>query len=221
MTVAQASTRRKNGNNVTLRINALAARVPVAIIYFIGVLLIAWPFMQALTGALGPDPVRTLEQELGLSALQVLVVMLAVTPLRRFAGINLLRFRRALGLTALMIVSAHLAVWLFLDVGDVGRIWNDILRRPWITVGMAAFLLMLPLAATSSASAIRRLGSAAWRRLHMLTYVLVPLAAVHFVMVRKGWQLEPLVYLAIVTLLLALRLERLLPHRRNAKRIRP
>ncbi|HFB98332.1 MAG TPA: sulfoxide reductase heme-binding subunit YedZ [Bryobacterales bacterium] len=199
----------------------MAGRVPVTAVYAAGVLLIAWPFARAFTGALGPDPVRTLEQELGLSALQILVVMLAVTPLRRLTGISLVRFRRALGLTALMIVTAHLSVWLFLDVADAGRIWNDIVRRPWITVGMAAFLMMLPLAATSTASAIRRLGAATWRRLHMLTYVLVPLAGVHFVMVRKGWQVEPLLYLAVIALLLALRLERLLPRRRRMRRTRP
>ncbi len=205
MTIAQAPTGRTGG--IAARIGRLAGRVPVATVYAAGVLLIAWPFVRALSGALGPDPVRTLEQDLGLSALQVLVVMLAVTPLRRLTGISLLRFRRALGLTALMIVTAHLAVWLFLDVADAGRIWSDILRRPWITIGMAAFLMMLPLAATSSRAAIRRLGAAAWRRLHMLTYVLVPLAGVHFVMVRKGWQTEPLIYLGVVGLLLALRLK--------------
>ncbi len=219
MTLARASTGRTGG--IAARIGRLAGRVPVATVYAAGILLIAWPFVRALTGALGPDPVRTLEQNLGLSALQVLVVMLAVTPLRRLTGVNLLRFRRALGLTALMIVTAHLAVWLFLDVADAGRIWSDIVRRPWITVGMAAFLMMLPLAATSSGAAIRRLGAAAWRRLHMLTYILVPLAGVHFVMVRKGWQAEPLLYLAVIALLLALRLERLLPRRRNMRRARP
>ena len=219
MTLARASTGRTGG--IAARIGRLAGRVPVATVYSAGILLIAWPFVRALTGALGPDPVRTLEQDLGLSALQVLVVMLAVTPLRRLTGVNLLRFRRALGLTALMIVTAHLAVWLFLDVADAGRIWSDIVRRPWITVGMAAFLMMLPLAATSSGAAIRRLGAAAWRRLHMLTYILVPLAGVHFVMVRKGWQAEPLLYLAVIALLLALRLERLLPRRRDMRRARP
>ena len=219
MTLAQAPTGRTGG--MAARMGRLAGRVPVTAVYAAGVLLIAWPFARAFTGALGPDPVRTLEQELGLSALQTLVVMLAVTPLRRITGISLVRFRRALGLTALMIVTAHLSVWLFLDVADAGRIWNDIVRRPWITVGMAAFLMMLPLAATSTASAIRRLGAAAWRRLHMLTYVLVPLAGVHFVMVRKGWQAEPLLYLAVIALLLALRLERLLPRRRRMRRTRP
>ena len=219
MSLARASTDRAGG--MAARIGRLVGRVPVTTVYAVGLMLIAWPFARALTGALGPDPVRTLEQDLGLSALQVLVAMLAVTPLRRLTGISLLRFRRALGLTALMIVIAHLSVWLFLDVADVGRIWNDIVRRPWITVGMAAFLMMLPLAATSTASAIRRLGAAAWRRLHMLTYVLVPLAGVHFVMVRKGWQAEPLLYLALIALLLALRLERLLLRRRSASRPRP
>ena len=105
---------------------------------------------------------------------------------------------------AFFYVSAHLLVWLVLDVQIVSQIWADILKRPYITVGMAAFVLMIPLAATSTNRAIRALG-ARWRKLHRLTYMVALLGALHFVMLVKGFQLEPLVYMGIVIGLLALR----------------
>ncbi len=186
-------------------VNALARRLPAWPVYVLGVLPIAWWFWLGVNGGLGPDPVRTLEREIGLYALQLLAVVLAITPLRRLLGINLLRYRRALALVAFFAVVSHLLVWALLDVQDMALVWEDIVKRPYITIGMLAFVLMLPLALTSSNVAIRRLGARRWRRLHRLTYLIVPLAATHFVMVRKGWQAEPLAWLAIVMILLGLR----------------
>ncbi len=130
-----------------------------------------------------------------------------ITPLRVWAGINLIRFRRAVGLLAFYYISAHLLAWLLLDIRDPARIWADIVKRPYITIGMLGFLTLVPLAITSNNASIRKLG-ARWRKLHWLVYAAVPLGAVHFVMLRKGWQIEPLVYLAIVAALLAVRLMR-------------
>ncbi|HHN72557.1 MAG TPA: protein-methionine-sulfoxide reductase heme-binding subunit MsrQ [Thermopetrobacter sp.] len=197
-------------------LNRRLRRLPVWPLWVLGLLPGLWTFWLALHGALGPDPVRAFELALGRWALKFLVASLAVTPLLRLTGIGLMRFRRALGLIAFVYVVAHLAVWLFIDVRDVALVWRDILRRPYITIGMAAFALMVPLAVTSSATMIARLGAARWRALHRLVYVITPLAAVHFVMVRKGWQIEPLAWLAAIVLLLALRL---LPRRR--RRLRP
>ncbi len=181
-------------------------RLPIWPVYLLGPLPAVWLFWQALQGKLGPDPVRTLELAYGQYALKFLAASLAVTPLRRFLGLNLMRFRRALGLMAFFYVTVHLSVWLFIDLRDITLIGQDILKRPYITIGMAAFLLMLPLALTSSNAAIRRLGAARWQRLHRLVYPLALLAAVHFVMVRKGWQIEPLLWLAGIAFLLVLRL---------------
>ena len=96
-----------------------------------------------------------------------------------------------------------------LDVQSPGRVWADILKRPYITIGMAAFVLMIPLALTSNNRSVRALG-AAWRRLHLFTYPIAILAALHFIWLRKGFQLEPLVYLAVILGLLALRVPVLL-----------
>ena len=194
------------------RINRALRRLPTGLVYAAGLAPIPWLFWLGLTGQLGVEPIERLEHRYGLLALQFLLAGLCVSPLRRFAGLNLLRFRRALGLIAFGYVSAHLLVWLVLDVQDPAEIWADILKRPYITIGMLGFACLLPLAATSNNLALRRLGPM-WRRLHRLTYPAVLLAAVHFVMLTKGWQPEPLIYLGGVLVLLALRLR--LPRRRS------
>ena len=187
------------------RVNSEVRRVPVWLVYVLGLLPAPWFLYLGLTGGLGVEPIKALEHELGLFALQLLVAGLAITPLRRFAGVNLIRFRRAVGVLAFTYVALHLLVWLVLDVQVLSRIWADILKRPYISIGMIGFLLMVPLALTSNNWSVRRLG-ARWRQVHKLTYIVVLLGAVHFVMLRKGFQIEPLAYLAAILLLLALRL---------------
>jgi len=186
-------------------VNGAARRIPPWLLYVIGPLPAVWFFWLGLTGGLGPEPIKALEHRLGELALQLLLAGLAITPLRRQFGVNLIRYRRAVGLLAFFYVTVHLAVWLFLDVQIWGQIWADIIKRPYITIGMAGFALMIPLAVTSNNWSVRRLGSA-WRRLHRLTYGAVLLGAVHYVMLVKGWQIEPLLYLAAALGLLLLRL---------------
>ncbi|MFP4304656.1 MAG: protein-methionine-sulfoxide reductase heme-binding subunit MsrQ [Rhodosalinus sp.] len=195
-------------------INGAARRVPVWAVWVAGLAPVPWLVWQAATGGLGVEPVEALEHRLGELALQILIASLAVTPLRRHLGVNLIRFRRALGLLAFAYVALHLAVWLLLDVQTLSRVWEDIVKRPYITVGMAGFLLLLPLAITSNDWSVRRLGAAGWRRLHLLAYPAAILGAVHYVMLARGVQLEPLLYLAAILGLLALRLR--LPRRQAA-----
>ncbi len=187
------------------RVNGAVLRVPIWLVYALGALPAPWLLYLGLTGGLGVEPIKALEHQLGLLALQLLIGGLAITPLRRFAGINLIRFRRAVGLLAFAYVSLHLTVWLFLDVQQMARVWEDIVKRPYITIGMGAFVLLLPLALTSNNRAVKWLGPK-WRQLHKLTYIIVLLGGLHFVMLRKGLQLEPLLYMAAILVLLALRL---------------
>ena len=187
------------------RLNQYARKLPTWVVYLVGVLPAPWLFYQGLTGGLGVEPIKALEHEYGELALQLLLAGLAITPLRRHAGLNLLRFRRAIGLLAFFYVTCHLLVWLVLDVQILSQIWADILKRPYITIGMIGFLVMLPLAITSNNASVRRLG-AVWRKLHRLTYAAVLLGAIHFVMLVKGFQIEPLIYLAVALGLLAFRL---------------
>lgn len=152
-------------------------------------------FYWAVTNQLGADPLQVLERQLGKWTLQLLILTLLVTPLRKWTGINLLKFRRAFGLLAFTYVCLHLLTWLVLDKQFF---WDEILRdlykRPYIIIGMTAFVVLVPLAVTSNNFSIRRLGGAAWNKLHRLAYVAIILGAVHYMMVVKAWPLEPILY---------------------------
>ncbi len=186
-------------------LNSILRRIPVWAIYLLGGLPAPWLFYQGLTGGLGVDPIEALEHRYGELALQLLIVVLAISPARRLLGLNLLKFRRALGVLTFAYVSMHLLVWLVLDVQVPSQIWADIVKRPYITVGMAAFVLMLPLAVTSNNLSVRRLG-ARWRSLQRLVYPAAILGGLHYVMLAKGFQIEPVIYLSLIVGLLVLRL---------------
>lgn len=197
-------------------LNAFFRRVPTWAVYLLYMVPAPWFFWMAATGQMGVEPIKALEHEYGEIALQLLIIGLAITPLRRFAGINLLKFRRAVGLCAFFYVVLHLGVWAFLDVQSLDRVWADIVKRPYITIGMVGFALMLPLALTSNNRSVRQLGPK-WRTLHKATYVVAVLGAVHFVMVAKGLQVEPLAYLAVILALLGMRM---LPKRTACAKVR-
>jgi sulfoxide reductase heme-binding subunit YedZ len=187
------------------RITAAVQRVPVWLVYAAGFGPAVTTFTLGITDQLGADPLNTLERNLGEWALRFLIAGLCVTPLRQAVGINLLRYRRALGLLAFSYAALHLGTYLILDQGlDWSAIGADIVKRPYITIGMAAFVLLVPLAATSNNASIRRLGSR-WNKLHKLVYAAAIGGALHFIMLQKAWPLEPLVYAAIVVALLAYR----------------
>src|SRR5271166_3833100 len=175
-------------------------------LYVIGAIPGIWIFWLALNDRLGADPVKTLEHTLGLWALRFIIASLTVTPIRRFGGPNLVRFRRALGLLAFFDACAHLSAYLIFDQGlDARAIFADILKRPYITIGMFAFTILAPLAVTSNATMIKRMGAAAWQRLHRWIYVAAIAVVVHFLMSVKSWPAEPLLYAAIVAALLLIR----------------
>ncbi len=187
-------------------------------IYWLGMAPAVWAFYLAISDQLGADPMKTLERLLGLWALRFLIVSLAVTPLRRLGGPNLLRYRRAFGLLAFFYAGLHLAVYIGLDQGfDMAAVLKDILKRPYITIGMAAFAILVPLAITSNNAMIRRLGAESWKRLHKWVYAASALAAIHFLLLVKSWPAEPIIYTAIVAALLIFRLfpERRRPGRRR------
>jgi sulfoxide reductase heme-binding subunit YedZ len=198
---------------MTNAINTAVRKVPAWLIYLAGFTYAAWLFWQGLTNQLGANPIEALEHAYGDTALYLLIAGLAVSPLRDRLRINLMKFRRAIGVTCFFFVVAHLAVWAILDVQALDRIWADIVKRPYITVGMAGFALLLPLAITSNNWSVRKMGPA-WRKLHLLVYPAALLGAVHYVMLAKGWQMKPLVLLGIVAVLIALRLPTLIRTKR-------
>lgn len=200
-----------NVMSVSATINGILRKVPAWPLYIIAAIYAVWEFWRALN-QIGPylvEPINVLERAYGEIALILLVAGLAVSPLRQWAGVNLIKFRRAIGLCAFFFVLAHFLVFAVLDVQSVGRVWTEIVKRPYVTVGMAGFLVMLPLAVTSNNLALRRMGATAWRQLHKLTYVAAVFGAVHYLWLVKGFQIEPIAYLVAILALIGARYVRL------------
>jgi sulfoxide reductase heme-binding subunit YedZ len=169
------------------------------------------PFSQLLyngyVGDLGANPIETITRFTGSWALIMLLGSLSVTPLRRITGRNeLIKFRRMLGLFAFFYAALHFATYMVLDLYfDFSAIAKDVLKRPYITVGFTALVLMLPLAVTSTAGMIRRLGKR-WQQLHRLVYVVAIAGVIHFYWLVKADIRRPVMYGSFLALLLGYRL---------------
>ncbi|NTF31521.1 protein-methionine-sulfoxide reductase heme-binding subunit MsrQ [Rhizobium skierniewicense] len=180
---------------------------PAAIwaLYIVGLAPGVWYFYLAATGGLGFNPVKEFEHLLGTWALRFLCLGLVITPLRDLFNVNLIAYRRALGLIAFYYVVAHFAVYIVLDRGLVfSSILSDILKRPYIMFGMAGLVMLIPLALTSNRWSIRRLGSR-WNTLHKLSYFILIVGVLHFVLARKSLTLEPVFYISVMLILLGYR----------------
>jgi len=166
-----------------------------------------WLVWRGFNNELGANPIDKLIRELGVWGLRLLIVGLAITPAARLLRQpRLIRFRRTIGLFAFAYVLLHLTNYVVTDQWfDWAAIGKDILKRPFITVGMAAFVLLVPLAVTSTNWALRKLGPVRWRKLHRLTYLIVPLGVIHYLMLVKADHRPPLIYGAIVAVLLGWR----------------
>jgi sulfoxide reductase heme-binding subunit YedZ len=174
-------------------------------LYVIGLCPAAWYFYLAATGGLGFNPVKEFEHLLGIWALRLIIATLAITPLRDLAGINWIRYRRALGLLAFYYVLMHFSVYALLDLRlDLGAVGGDIAKRPYITIGFACLLLLIPLAITSNNWSIRKLQQG-WNKLHKLIYLIAAGGAFHYVLAVKSVTLVPFIHIALVALLLAYR----------------
>jgi sulfoxide reductase heme-binding subunit YedZ len=178
-------------------------------ILFIAALIpLAFLVYRALNDDLGANPIETINRYTGDWVLRFLLITLAVTPLRRLTGWNgLLRYRRMLGLFAFFYACVHFLSWAWLDQYFVlADIVQDVAKRPYITVGFASFLMLIPLALTSTNAMIRRLGAKRWQQLHRLVYLIGIGGVVHFLWLVKSDIREPLVYGAVLALLLGFRL---------------
>ena len=174
----------------------LAGAVPLA-------LLVA----DILADRLGPDPVVVIEHRLGRTALYFIIASLSVTPLLRLGRLNLIRFRRTLGLLAFSYATLHVLAWAVLDLGLLwAQILRDVVKRPYLIVGASAFVILAILAATSADSMIRRLGAGRWKALHRSIYAGVLLAILHWIWAYKLPPAKALAVGAGVAVILALRL---------------
>lgn len=164
---------------------------------------LAWLAYDAFTHQLGANPVEKITHRTGEWALRVLWITLAITPLRRLTGWGgLLRVRRMLGLFAFFYALLHFTTWLVFDhFFDWREMVKDILKRPYITIGFTAFVLLIPLALTSTDAMMRRLGKR-WKQLHQLIYPIALLSVAHYLWLVKRDLREPLVYAGILAILL-------------------
>lgn len=163
---------------------------------------------RAFYGDLGANPIETITRDVGDWTLRFLLITIAISPLRQWFGWTvLLRFRRMLGLYVFFYAFCHFLIWFVADHSfDFSEMLEDIIKRPYITFGFSAFLLLVPLAVTSNQSMVRRLGKR-WKQLHRLTYAIVMLGVLHYLWQVKADYLEPGIYAVIAGLLLLQRVD--------------
>jgi methionine sulfoxide reductase heme-binding subunit len=176
------------------------------IVFLAALLPLAQLIFRQLTTGLGANPVEVMTHRTGLTALILLFITLAITPLRKMTGLYwLIQYRRMLGLFAFFYACLHFLIYAVLDQSlDLASVTKDVYKRPFITVGFLAFILMIPLALTSTKGWIRRLGKR-WQQLHRLIYVSAAAGALHFFWLVKKDKREPLIYAAVLALLLGYR----------------
>jgi len=186
---------------------ARAAALAKPVVFAAALIPFALLASMIVSDELGPNPVETLNRYTGDWTLRFLLLTLAVTPVRSLTGWQLLiRFRRMLGLFAFFYACLHFLSWILVDkVFDWDEIVKDVVKRPFITMGFTTFLLLIPLAATSTQGMVRRLGGRRWRALHRLVYVAAVGGVVHFWWLVKSDIREPLLYAAILAVLLGYR----------------
>jgi sulfoxide reductase heme-binding subunit YedZ len=180
-------------------------KVPVFLLCLVPLGVLVW---RALTANLGANPVEFIQHTTGDWTLRFLVFTLCITPFRKILKLpELIRFRRMLGLFAFFYACLHFLTYLGPDQSfDLAAMWKDVAKRPFITVGFTAFVLLIPLALTSTAGWIRRLGGRRWQWLHRLIYISAICGVIHYYWLVKSAVLRPLIYAAIVAVLLLWRL---------------
>lgn len=189
--------------------NAILTSKWTKIVIFLASLIpLALLVRRAMVGDLGANPIEFITHATGDWTIRFLVITLAITPLRKILHLpQLIRFRRMMGLFAFFYVCLHFSTWIGLDkFFDWHEMWKDVLKRPFITVGFAGFVLLIPLAVTSTAGWIRRLGGKRWQALHRLVYATVVLGVIHYYWLVKSDVRKPLEYGAIFAVLFAWRI---------------
>ena len=182
-------------------------RIAKAVVFVIALVPAALLVRAFLTDTLGVNPAETIQLQTGRWALKFLLLTLAVTPVRRVTGWNIvIQYRRMLGLFAFFYATLHFTSYLAFDLGFAfGAMAGDIVKRPFITMGFTAYLLLVPLALTSTKGWIRRLGRK-WTQLHRLVYIAAICAVIHFAWKVKVFTGDPVVYAILLTVLLGFRL---------------
>ena len=180
----------------------------ILIIYIILLAPIPVYFYLGLMNRLGPDPVKFLEHKYGELALIFLILTLSITPLLRIFKVNLSKYRRCFGLVAFYYVISHILIYLIFDIGlSLDLLVSDLKKRYYIIAGFFSFMLLVPLAVTSSDKAVKRLSPKSWKRLHRLVFIALLLSIIHFILLSKTWTIELLAYTLTAIIILLLRIK--------------
>jgi sulfoxide reductase heme-binding subunit YedZ len=201
----------------------LASKYAKVVVFVFGLgplAAIVWPFWR---GYILPNPLEFIQHATGDWTLRFLLITLSITPIRKVLRLpELIRIRRMLGLFAFFYACLHFTTYLWFDkLLDAHEIWKDVYKRPFITVGFTAFVLLIPLAITSTAGWIRRLGGRRWQMLHRAIYVSAVCGVIHYYWLVKSAVIRPLTYAGLLVLLLGWRAVDFLVRRRHASRAKP
>ena len=207
-----------------MALNSILTSKLTKVIGFVACLVpVAWLVWRGLHNDLTADPIAYVTHTTGDWTLRFLVITLAITPLRKLLHVpQLIRFRRMTGLYAFFYVCLHFTTWIWLDKNFIwAELWKDVLKRPFITVGFTGLVLLIPLAITSTAGWIRRIGGRRWQLLHRLVYVIAVLGVIHYYWLVKSDVRLPLFYGFLVAILLVWRLADWLIGRRGKAKTAP
>ena len=198
----------------------LIRRVVKPVLWVAGLVPLAWQVWAFVTDHLEAEPVKGMEHFTGRTALVILFVTLCITPLRRLTGWNgIIKVRRLIGLFAFFYAVIHFTIFLVFDLElSFGRLAGEVVKRPYITVGFSALLMLTALAITSPQVMVRKLGGKRWRALHRLIYLAAAAGVLHFTWAQKKDIRLPLIYAAVLAVILA---TRLIPGRRVGATARP
>jgi sulfoxide reductase heme-binding subunit YedZ len=183
--------------------------LPVSLLYCILLIPIPLYFYWGVVNQLGPDPLRYLEHKYGELGLIFLLISLSISPLLRYAKINLVKFRRCIGLVAFYYIVSHICVYFFLDIGlSMDILLSDLQKRYYIIAGFLAFITLIPLALTSNNFVLRKLNTKTWNKIHSFVYLAMILSIFHFILMSKTWTGELYFYTLVTVIILGLKLKR-------------
>ena len=192
-----------------MKFRATFRHLPVSLLYFILLTPIPLYFYWGVVNQLGPDPLRFLEHKYGELGLVFLLITLSISPLLRYAKINLVKFRRCFGLVAFYYIVSHILVYFFLDIGlSMDLLLSDLQKRYYIIAGFFAFITLIPMALTSNNFAVRKLNIRTWNKIHSFVYIAIILSIFHFILMSKTWTVELYFYTLVTVIILALKLKR-------------
>ena len=192
-----------------MTVRVLIRFLPVSLLYCILLIPIPVYFYWGVVNKLGPDPLRFLEHKYGELGLVFLLITLSISPLLRYAKINLMKFRRCVGLVAFYYIVSHICVYFFLDIGlSIDLLLSDLQKRYYIIAGFFAFITLIPLALTSNNFSLRKLNIRTWNKIHSFVYVAIILSIFHFILMSKTWTGELYFYTLVTVIILALKLKR-------------